>query len=249
VLWGWTVGTALALVLAGALYARLRWRKSPLAYRAMMELAVAYFVAGAFAGAWLMHVTLPGPVAKPPEVQTGPAVLATPVASAPMIHPGAEVPSSVPFVPPALHYDPARAILPDPKLTPGDTFPGVTADDVCTPGWSRAHRDVTEAMRDQVYAEYGRTRAPGCCEVDHLIPLELGGSNDMKNLWPQPDDPHPGDAEKDQLENDLHKRVCEGKMPLVDAQKCIASNWVECWKTYVVPEYGPAWAAENRRGW
>jgi hypothetical protein len=77
---------------------------------------------------------------------------------------------------PLLHYDPAHAALPDPKLTPGDTFPGATADDVCTPGWSREHRNVTESMREQVYAEYGRMRGPGCCEVDHLVPLELGGS-------------------------------------------------------------------------
>jgi hypothetical protein len=158
-------------------------------------------------------------------------------------------PATAPVEIPALHYDPAHAILPDPKLTPGDTLPGVTADDVCTPGWSREHRHVAEGLRDRVYAEYGRTRGPGCCEVDHLIPLELGGSNDMKNLWPQPDDPRPGDGEKDQLENDLHARVCKDNMPLADAQKCIASNWVECWKKYIVPEYGPAWAAEYRQGW
>jgi hypothetical protein len=43
-----------------------------------------------------------------------------------------------------------------------------------------------------------------CCEVDHLIPLELGGSNEMKNLWPQPDKRQPECVEKDQLENELH---------------------------------------------
>jgi hypothetical protein len=92
-------------------------------------------------------------------------------------------------------------------------------------------------MRNQVYVEYGRTEGPGCCEVDHLIPLELGGSNDMKNLWPQPDDPRPGSPEKDQLENELHSQVCSGKMPLADAQKCITSNWAECWYKYVAPGY------------
>jgi hypothetical protein len=71
-----------------------------------------------------------------------------------------------------------------------------------------------------------------------LVPHELGGSNDLKNLWPQPDDPRPGDAEKDQLENELHHLVCSGKMPLADAQKCIESNWVECWEKYMVPGYG-----------
>jgi hypothetical protein len=67
--------------------------------------------------------------------------------------------------------------------------------------------------------------------------------------WPQPADPRPGDAEKDQLENDLHRLVCGGKLSLTDAQKCISSNWVECWEKYVVPEYGPEWAAANRHGW
>ena len=114
-----------------------------------------------------------------------------------MLNPDAAEPPTGPTVPILpLHYDPARAVLPDPKLTPGDTFPGATADDVCSPGWAREHRQVTEGMRNKVYAEYGRSEGLGCCEVDHLIPLELGGSNDIKNLWAQPDDPRPGDAEK-----------------------------------------------------
>jgi hypothetical protein len=95
-------------------------------------------------------------------------------------------------------------------------------------------------MRAQIYVEYGynydNCQGPKrgvpyeSCEVDHLIPLELGGSNDIKNLWPQPGDPRPGWDEKDQLENELHAEVCAGKMPLAAAQQCIASNWVECWE-------------------
>ena len=42
---------------------------------------------------------------------------------------------------------------------------------------------MTESMRDQVYAEYKRMPGLGCFVVDHLVPLELGGSNDLKNLW------------------------------------------------------------------
>ena len=114
---------------------------------------------------------------------------------------------------------------------------------------AKEHRHVTEEMRDKVYQEYGRTEGFGCCGVDHLIPLELGGSNDIKNLWPQPDDPRPGDGEKDQLENELHHQVCSGEMSLGEAQKCIASDWVKCWVTYVVPKYGPKWAEANRHGW
>ncbi len=81
------------------------------------------------------------------------------------------------------------------------------------------------------------------------MPLELGGSNDIKNLWPQPDEPRPGALEKDSLENTLHEVVSKGELPLADAQKCIESNWVECWEKYVVPRYGAEWAAANRHGW
>lgn len=236
-----TLILAALLIAAGGLYVRLRWHRSPRAYRAMFALAACYFAAGSLTGVWMMNAFSPGapvPAAAPPGSTTAgtPSVAAPPtVPTAPRLKESYTGPT---FPIPPLHYDPVHAILPDPKLTPGDVFKGATKDDVCTPGWSREHRNVTESMRDQVYAEYGRTRGPGCCEVDHLIPLELGGSNDMKNLWPQPDDPRPGDAEKDSLENNLHARVCKGKLSLVAAQKCIAADWVKCWEKYVVPEYG-----------
>jgi hypothetical protein len=208
-------------------------------------LAFGYFVAGAMAAASIHrdHASLPET-----RATSNPSAISEsiPAEAAPILKENYTGPT---FPIPPLHFDPAHAILPDPKMTPGDTLPGVTAEDVCTPGWSREHRHVTEDMRSKVYTAYGRTRGPGCCEVDHLIPLELGGSNDIKNLWPQPDDPRPGDGEKDQLENDLHARVCNGSMSLADAQRCIATDWVKCWETYVVPEYGSEWAKANRHGW
>jgi endonuclease YncB( thermonuclease family) len=54
---------ALALVAGGALYVRLRWHRSPRAYRAMIALAACYFVAGALVSAWVMHVSTPKPAA------------------------------------------------------------------------------------------------------------------------------------------------------------------------------------------
>ena len=244
-LWARSALIALALALSGALYIHLRWHRSPQSYRAMIALAVCYFVAGSITGAWLLHLTAPKTTVPPTQIAV-PRAAASPSTVAPMLKEKYTEPS---FPVPPLHCDPAHAALPDPRLTPGDTFPSVTADDVCTPGWATEHRNVTESMRDQVYAEYRRVRGPDCCEVDHLIPLELGGSNDLKNLWPQPADPRPGDAEKDLLENELHRLVCSGKMPLADAQTCIASNWVECWEKFIVPGYGPEWAAANRHGW
>ena len=76
-------------------------------------------------------------------------------------------------------------ILPDPKLTPGDTF-DVSAQDVCVPGYAKKVRAVPAWLKRQAYAEYGITEyKTGDYEVDHLIPLSLGGSNSIRNLWPQ----------------------------------------------------------------
>jgi hypothetical protein len=56
--------------------------------------------------------------------------------------------------------------------------------------------------------------------------LELGGSNDLKNLWPEPAEPRPGFHEKDRVENYLHRQVCSGRMSLADAQKQIQTDWL-----------------------
>lgn len=78
-----------------------------------------------------------------------------------------------------------QPILPDPKLTPGDTFE-VGAFDICEAGYAKKVRNVPQAEKEAVYREYGITlHPPHAFEVDHLIPLELGGSNSIKNLWPE----------------------------------------------------------------
>ena len=98
-------------------------------------------------------------------------------------------------------------ILPDARMTPGDVL-DVTKDDVCTPGYAEKVRDVPAEVKRQVYQEYGITsHRPGDFEVDHLISLELGGSNSIRNLWPQSYKTKPWNAHvKDELENHLHNR-------------------------------------------
>src|SRR5436305_1905025 len=100
-------------------------------------------------------------------------------------------------------------LLPDPKLTPGDTL-DVTAADICTPGYSKKVRNVPQEVKRQAYAEYGiASHQPGEFEVDHLISLELGGSNSLRNLWPQSYRTQPWNAHvKDAIENELHREVC-----------------------------------------
>jgi hypothetical protein len=126
------------------------------------------------------------------------------------------------------------AILPDPKLTPGDTF-DVTAQDVCVPGYAKKVRAVPAWLKRQAYAEYGITQyKTGDYEVDHLIPLSLGGSNSIRNLWPQSTKTSPWNSFiKDALERKLHNLVCAGHLDLKTAQREIASNWIEAYKKYV----------------
>ncbi len=122
--------------------------------------------------------------------------------------------------------------LPDPACTPGAIFPTATVDQICVPGYTTKVRDVPIDVKDQVYAEDGiPSHEPGQYEVDHLIALELGGSNDISNLWPEPADPRPGFHEKDQVENYLHDQVCSGQLPLQQAQLEIATNWLAVYKS------------------
>jgi hypothetical protein len=64
-------------------------------------------------------------------------------------------------------------------------------------------------------------------ELDHLIPLELGGANDVSNLWPEISD-ESGQGfrnSKDQVENSLKEAVCAHRIAIADAQNAIATNW------------------------
>ncbi len=117
--------------------------------------------------------------------------------------------------------------LPDPACTPGAIFPDATKEQICTPGYSKSVRDVPTSVKDQAYGEYGIAHhSPGQYEVDHLIPLELGGSNDIANLWPEPAEPRPGFHEKDRVENYIHDQMCSGAVSLREAQAEIANNWL-----------------------
>ena len=116
----------------------------------------------------------------------------------------------------------------DKQCTPGAIIPTATAEQICARGYAKSVRNVPVAVKHEVYREYGvGHHEPGEYEVDHLISLELGGSNDIANPWPETAEPRPGFHEKDKVENYLHKEVCEGKIQLQEAQREIANNWLE----------------------
>ena len=141
---------------------------------------------------------------------------------------------------PAPAQQPAAAttapILPDRQLTPGDTL-DVTLADIQERGYSARVRNVPIAVKRQVYASYGIAHwVTGEYEVDHLIPLSLGGSNSTKNLWPESYLTEPWNAHtKDQLEYKLLQLVRSGQVDLHTAQQEIAVDWIAAYKKYVSP--------------
>ncbi len=131
--------------------------------------------------------------------------------------------------------------LPDARVTPGAVNVQLVADttgkphmvngveanlcakDFRTGPW----RKVSESEKKKACAEYGAQSCPGPdWELDHLISLELGGSDGLANLWPQPI--LQARLKDHGTEDPLPKLVCAGKISLKDAQACISSNWVKC---------------------
>ncbi len=127
-------------------------------------------------------------------------------------------------------------MMPNPKLTPGDTLP-VTLADIQVKGFSSKVRNVPVSVKRQVYASYGIVHwNKGEYEVDHLVPLSLGGSNSKKNLWPESYLTAPWNAHvKDQLEYKLLALVRAGKVDLYTAQQEMAHDWIAAYKKYVSP--------------
>ena len=125
-------------------------------------------------------------------------------------------------------------MYPNPALTPGAVLT-TDASAICTPGYASSVRNVSTATKEQVYAEYGVSypQPKGEYEVDHFIPLEIGGSNDIKNLWLEPATPTPGFHQKDQFENFEHGQVCNGTISAAEAQSRMVSDWYLYWEEEV----------------
>ena len=78
--WNWAALIAALLAGGTALYIRLRWRRAPQAFTAMVAVAVCFFVAGAVIGAWVLPLLGPAaPIPAPlPSRQPSRAALASP---------------------------------------------------------------------------------------------------------------------------------------------------------------------------
>jgi hypothetical protein len=131
--------------------------------------------------------------------------------------------------------------VPDPRCTPGGIDPSVTADVLRNRAWRTGcvrNCQTREAEKHITYRWYG-LRVPRrnygetqVCELDHLVPLELGGADGLGNIWPECGPSAVALDEryfkiKDRVENYLADEVKTGRMSLAAAQRGIASDWTQ----------------------
>lgn len=119
---------------------------------------------------------------------------------------------------------------PDPAFTPG-LAKAITVEEVCS---DRPSPEVSRETRSWVFDHYGIDRPkPEVYELDFLIPPQLGGLNDRKNLWPQPKEHLEWNAYiKDALEKRLQELVCNRTIPLEEAQAALTKDWIGAYQTY-----------------
>ena len=117
-------------------------------------------------------------------------------------------------------------VLPDPAVSPGATYPDVTEIDICDLHYTLGVRQPRFSAKVAAFANYGISiRDRDSYQVDKLVPVSLGGSNAIENLWPQPYAGEAGATSKDELERHLRGLVCSGTLTLAAAQEAIASDW------------------------
>lgn len=127
------------------------------------------------------------------------------------------------------------ATYPDPKLTPGAYDPNISQANIqqtiCVSGSTKDTRHVSEKTKRQVYEMYDLDyeKLHGKYEVDHFVSLELGGLNDISNLWPQRYLPKPGAREKDVVETHLKRSICAGKLTLDQGRMIVKQDWYRCY--------------------
>ena len=128
-----------------------------------------------------------------------------------------------------------KIIYPNRTLTPGAIMSSDLAT-LCDKNYSDLIIELKPSQNtiNKVFDRYklSSEQPEGAFEIDALVPLEIGGSNEIRNLWPQPKEPRPGYIEKNVIEKYLHEQVCDGKIDLEEAQAKMANSWFNAYLEY-----------------
>ena len=126
----------------------------------------------------------------------------------------------------------AVAQLPNNYKTPG-AVTKAKMDQVCKADYASAAKPIAGWQKNEALERYG-VRADGFTgELDHLVPVSLGGSNDPDNLWPFHASGSFNLAAKQALAAKLHELVCAGKISLKDAQDAFRKDWTKAYTQHM----------------
>jgi len=137
------------------------------------------------------------------------------------------------FVAAAMFGLPSLASAQLPSIETPGAKSGVSEAEVCAADFESTQKPVSPWQVGQALSRYGKRLDDKSVQIDHLIPVALGGTNDPDNLWPQPVQREWGPESKNELEAKLLKMVCEKKLSLKAAQDAIKKDWVKAYKQYV----------------
>src|SRR4051812_31195976 len=129
----------------------------------------------------------------------------------------------------------AAAQLPSSFQTPGAKSKANEAQ-VCAADFEASAKPIAKWQREQALERYGKRPEDFTGELDHLIPVSLGGTNDPENVWPIPSSKDMGPEQKKALDVKLHQLVCDKTIKLKDAQDAIRKDWVKAYNQYVKGE-------------
>lgn len=156
---------------------------------------------------------------------------------------GATLASAIALKPASCHWHyNGLTDLQDPSCTPGEVDPHLTQAIICSPTFRTStvrNQTTSEAQKASTYNAYGVPHPKNnigpsqVCELDHLISLENGGADTIKNIFPQCSATYSGwqglgFRDKDKIENRVHAEICSGRITLEEGQKCLATDWTKC---------------------
>jgi len=120
---------------------------------------------------------------------------------------------------------------PDRRCSPGAYSTRLTKAVICSAHFhTSAIRPLRRSRKHKVEREYGLPAGHfrDALQIDHIVPLRLGGSNHIANLFPEEyafANHSPGYLAKDALDTRLRALVCAGRIRLRAAQRRIAADW------------------------
>ena len=125
----------------------------------------------------------------------------------------------------------AGAQLPNSFSTPGATTKA-SVKEICAAGYETSVKPVAGWQKTAALERYGIRPESFNGELDHLVPVSLGGSNEPENLWPMHAAGDMTPAAKARLAEKLKLMVCDGQLSLKDAQNAFKKDWTKAYKQY-----------------